>query len=661
MANPWDDDEEISAKAPWDHDPEVKQTTGVIPAALEGVGQGLTLGFSDEIEAGVRAAYDKVASGAPSYTDAYSKRLEGARERQDKAASDQPVAYYGGEIGSSIAVPMGLSRLGVRGAAAVAGNAKLLPRTWAGVKEGATYGGIYGAGKSEGDLGDVALGTLGGAAAGGAVGGALPGLVDLASNTVRGVTRPIQAMLQPNKVGNQKIAEALLRDRSPTGLTPKSPDQTVAEIEARLARVRGSQPDVMLGDLGGENTRNLVRAAANMPSTGAQKLNRNLDFRQANAPAQIERALAQGLDDPKAFYKSVDDLADQMDQAGKTVIQPALKIDTPMTPRLVEVLQRPTMQELQKVVERRIADEGRKVPMTRTEALHRMKMELDEQIGDALRAKKMGNKPQAGWDAGTLMTLKKDLLNAIDNKAYKAGLKQYASKAQLQNAAEAGLDDALKMPVEEIRKTLAGLTAAEQKMWRLGASRALAGKVRTGNVLRDRTEGLFSSPDMQMRLKAIFPDQRSLREFQRHLVIQAKKADFRKAVQGNSTTAKQLAQGQEAGQEVRAVAAAANAATGRFEPLMAFMGRQAQRFSGLTPSSANAIIEAAMTRGGNGLSKELQRALREAAETPALRARLVERMIAGSASVGSNAAPQEGLQGQTPYRRRFDDNGGPLR
>lgn len=634
---------------------------GALQAGLEGAGQGLSFGFSDEIEAAARAAYDKFVSGAPSYAEAYDERLSGARERQNKASTDQPVAYYGGEIAGGLAMPMGAAKLGVRGVVAAA-DRTLLPRIVSGIKEGGTYGGLYGAGKSEGDLGDVALGTLGGAAAGATVGAVLPGLVDVGSNVVRGVTRPIKAMFQPERVGNQKVAEAFLRDNTPSAQPRRTRMGTVNQAERKLAKASRSQPDIMLADFGGENLRNLVKAASNIPSTGAQRLNNTLNARQTNQWRQIERSLHKNLGWGDKAYATIEALDEGAKKAAGPMFRKAFNSQLPMTPELQEVIKRPHIQRLFELAEEQAQNEGKSLAnVNPVEILHRVKIQIDRQIGQVKRGIQDS---KANWDARTLTILKNDLKNNIKVPEYQQALTTYSGPMAIKNAIEDGMDDALKLPIEELAATMAKLSPGEQVAYRMGAGRALIGKIRQGNVMRDRTDGVFSSPDMQTRLKVLFPDQKSLREFQRDLVIQAKKADTRKHVQGGSSTAKQLAQGDEAGQDVRAVHAVANAATGRLEPLMAFLGRHAQRFSGLTPASANAIIDAVMVKGGSGMSAELRTALAEAAKVPELRARLVQRMMAGSTAgavpgAGGDDLPNVGLHGSTPYKSKFDDTGEP--
>lgn len=625
--------------------------TGALSAGLQGLGQGLSFGFSDEIEGGVRGGIDALTSGKP-FSDAYSERVGAARERQNKAASDNPLAYYGGEIGGAIALPGGLTRLGIRGTARAA-NAGLGARTAASVREGAAYGAAFGTGHGEGLEGKVSGAAVGGVT-GGAIGAAVPGVVDAGSSLWRAlVSRPIRTAAQPAAVGNEKLAEALLRDRIPGG-QPQNLPAALQTVQQRLATARaGGKPEMMLADMGGENTRNLLRSAANMPSTGAQRLNRRLDVRQSNQWRRIERDMTRALGNPDDYANAVGDVIARRSQQASQDFGRAMAVDVPMSQPLRAVLARPAMQTIMRNVQASLANEGQAIGReTRMQALHRLKVELDNQIGQARRAQTMGNDRTAGMDARTLQILKNDLLRTIDNPAYRRALDNFAGESALASAAEDGFENALKMHVEEIGPMLARMSAGEQEMWRLGASRALAGRIRDGNQLRDRTESIFSSPDMGLRLRAIIPDARARREFQRGLVQEARMADTRKAVQGNSTTAKQLAQGQEAGQEVAAVSAVTNAFSGRFEPLMRWLGRQANAFSGLTPSSANAIIDAAMTQGGQQVPQALQTALQEAARRPELRAMLVRRMLASSSAAASPGAPPPLVGGIGP---RYED------
>jgi hypothetical protein len=616
------------AKAPPADEP------STLAAGLEGAAQGLTFGFSDEIEAAGRAAYGS-ATGGKSFGEGYDEAVGKVRERQNAASEAHPIAYYGGEIGSSVLVPGGLAKLGVKGAMAGAAGKGLGARTAAAAKEGAAYGAAYGAGTAEGGLADRAQGALQGGVVGGVVGSALPAVVDVGSAAAGKVGNRIQAFRDPKGYAAERYAEAQAKDVG-MGKTITDQQKAVSRLEAREAAAAAAPtgPDgqsvVRSADLGGENTRNLVRAAVNQGGEEAQKFKSKIDLRQAGQWRRIERSLAEGLGDADSFHAAVSGQAAKMDEIGDEVIGRAVKLETKVTPELVDVMSRPTMQDVEKLVARKLADEGRPPrPVTNTEMLHRMKVELDEQIGIAKRAETMGNRPTAGFDTRTLVTLKHDLLNAIDNPTYKKGLKMYAGEARLKNAAESARKDFFKMDPEDIKRTLAEFdTEQERAMWRLGGARAIADKVRQGNALRDRTENLFSSPDMQKRLEALYPDTATRRELQKKLVLEAKMADTRKAAQGNSTTAKQLMQAEEAKQPIAAARAALGAATGKLGPVIDYVSRHAQRFGGMTPDVADEILRLAMSSGLEKHRNTITRVIAAQERDPARRAEIVRRLSA---------------------------------
>ncbi len=636
-----------------------REHTGAGRALLEGVGQGLTFGFSDELEGAVRGGIDALTSDR-SFGDAYEERLGAARKRQAQAKEDQPLAYYGGEIASAVAVPFGAARVGATAARALpsavinplasAGRAAgfgqmsanagagLGARTVAGAREGAAYGALYGFGTGEGGEGR-AVNALLGAGTGGVIGTAAPAAVDMGTALVRGATNSLRGFTNPAQVGREKYAEALLRDRMPNGMAVGETGNVLDHHVNRLMQARETKPGMMSMDLGGENVRNLVRAAANQQSTGAQVLNRRLDARQGNQWRRIEGDLADTLADGRAFHETTEQLAATRAANAAPAFERAY--NQPWNVKANDelarfVTERGYMRRLVEKAEESIEGmTGQSPAATRPwELLHRVKMEIDREIG---RLKRGQQDAKANWTLRDLVQLKNEFKGHIErhNKAFGQALRQYGDESVLINAAEEGFEKAFREAPEAIRKTLAGMGRGEQEMYRLGFARALVDRVRQGNVTRDRTENIFSTPDIELRLKSIFPEQKARREFQRRLVLEAKMADSRKAVQGNSTTAKQLTQAEEAANPVRATMAVGQAMTGRLAPVIDWMTRQAARFTGMTPEVANSVIRAAMEQGRFQNVAAWERAIARAEREPAFRAQLVERILAGQGAVSA--------------------------
>ncbi|MEZ9705464.1 hypothetical protein AB4342_01385 [Vibrio breoganii] len=107
----------------------------------DGVGQGLTFGFSDEILGGVRAAF-----GDETYTEARDDLREGMAFNKEA----NPWTYAGGEVTGALPLAARLPAQAWKAGGNVWGNLGRLGG------EGAVYGGLYGLGTSEGEtLGEI--------------------------------------------------------------------------------------------------------------------------------------------------------------------------------------------------------------------------------------------------------------------------------------------------------------------------------------------------------------------------------------------------------------------------------------------------------------------------------------------------------------------------
>lgn len=147
--------------------------------------QGGTLGFGDEMGAGVQSILDKLLGGISNTEedlkaqgfkfgegselskDLYSQSLQENRQKNTEAQERSPIAYGGGEIlgGITSSIPAG--------AAGLAGKGAIKAATKLGAKVGAAEGAGYSEGSLMGDSDDqakVLADTLGGAAFGAAFG-----------------------------------------------------------------------------------------------------------------------------------------------------------------------------------------------------------------------------------------------------------------------------------------------------------------------------------------------------------------------------------------------------------------------------------------------------------------------------------------------------------
>lgn len=164
-----------NAAARWENqDFQFEQFSG-LRSAIEGAGQGLSLGFSEEIEAALRAPFSD---------QSYSEIRDSVRQRHDQMRDEDPYAFGGGELAgglAGLALPGGLAAKGVsqglKASSNVARSAGL----------GAIEGSIAGAGYSDGEnLGEIAKDAAVGAAIGVPLGAGAGLIGDVASTLAKG-------------------------------------------------------------------------------------------------------------------------------------------------------------------------------------------------------------------------------------------------------------------------------------------------------------------------------------------------------------------------------------------------------------------------------------------------------------------------------------------
>lgn len=139
--------------------------TGVADTLYQGL-EGLTAGWIDEINAG----FDAVAGRDPkegllggwgdygdNFNDRYRRALSFYRNNAKDFEADNPGIAMGAEVAGAVAPAL------------LSGGTTAAPSLGRLATQGAVQGGLYGAGASEGDLGDMAVDTATGAALGGAV------------------------------------------------------------------------------------------------------------------------------------------------------------------------------------------------------------------------------------------------------------------------------------------------------------------------------------------------------------------------------------------------------------------------------------------------------------------------------------------------------------
>lgn len=279
----------------WENDPVVgeaegppKAPVGMAEAIVRGANQGVSLNFGDEaaglraasgipgnfggipgaMQAGIGAARMGIdyLTGGSGAQDAYTQAVEAERYRNKQAETERPYSYGGGQIAGAAVLPVG----GMM-------NAATLPvRMARGAAVGAGFGAGSGLGEGDGFVDRAGRATTG-AAIGAAIGGVAPPLVEGAIQAGRAVAGPIATAIRgavnPEAEAARRVAEAA---RLGVGADPQAVSRLTPQEFA--ASVQQGGPATLM-DIGGESTRALARSAANTSPEARQTLNTAINDR----------------------------------------------------------------------------------------------------------------------------------------------------------------------------------------------------------------------------------------------------------------------------------------------------------------------------------------------------------------------------------------------
>ena len=607
-----------------------------------------TLGFSDEILGAVDALKMKVQGDDRPFSELFEERRKFFDVKREDAEAINPNAALAGDVAGIVAttaLPVGN----------VARAATLGQKVKAGTKAGAVLGGVHGVGTSEGDLTSVegliergidgAVGAATGAATGALAVPVIEGGVALGRRAKNLITGGPTTREGARDAAANRLTTALERD-FPEGVDP---------IQRVAQRLDNADDDTILADVAGENVRSLLRASQNTPSRSRDQMQRFVDRRQAKQSTRLQQAIGRTVGDAEEFFQASDDLVAARKAKADPLFEQARATPTPFTQELESVLARPVLQKAARRARDSALNRGEdfsqffvdvgedgirisRVPDT--DALHRIKVELDAMIG---QLKKGDTTSLKNMNVRDLTIAKKALLGAMDNPTYKRALKEFAGDSAMINALEDGYD-VMKLQPEEVRKTIERLTTdGEKELYRMGAARAIFEQLDRGNLGKNRVE-MLRTPIMTKMLKELFPNNRSRREFEKALLNEAGKVKTRQAVQGNSTTARQLAEMNEA-EDIPAVIEAGqalqNVTSGRLlsatNNVLRLVARGRNRFNGLSPEVANELGDLIMSADGAELQRQLTSRIARSLNAQERRD-LIELMIARGSGAAAGGA-----------------------
>jgi hypothetical protein len=542
--------------------------TGIMVAAARGAATGLTANFYDELrglmEAGglnpkdpasltalLTGAY-KYWTGDPDAAKTYDATAARERDITKRAEADQPAASIAGNIAGGIALPLG----------AAARGATMAERATQGARVGAAVGGLSGAGEGTDATGRT-IGGLTGAGTGALVGAVAPAAVETVLQGARAASAPLRAtaqtvrgLLDPEAEAARRVTGALQRDASvaggPAGLTP-------AEFSANVT----SGGPATLMDMGGETTRALARSAANTSPEGRAALNSAIDNRFQSQSDRVTGWLNQtfGPSDTGATREA-------LQQAATRANRPAYaraynEGDKPLwSPELQRLVGSPDVVDAMRTA----AEKGKSraiteglggfnssvqvspsgvVDFTRgrngvptypnLQFWDYTKRALDDAANAARRAGRNDEASTLGQLAGSLRGELDSLVPSYANA--RAGAARFFGANDALEAGEKFLSS--NAPINDARRAFGQMSAPERDLFQQGFIQSLTQKIESNGDRRNVLNAIAQSPRAREQMELAMGPQ-GAREFEAMLRVEGIMDLARGAVQGNSTTARQL-------------------------------------------------------------------------------------------------------------------------
>jgi hypothetical protein len=535
---------------------------GALRAAGRGAVQGLTANFGDEMK-GIYAAgggnpdslivpvpadylrgligVAKYLYGDPEAKARYEATVAKERGLDKQAAEQHPVANTVGQIGGAMVVPAG----------AAAKGAALGGRMLAGAGTGALMGGLSGAGEGEGVADTIAkAGT--GAVTGAALGGAAPAIIEGVTRAARAVAQPIANTIRGIRNGDDEAAR-----RIALGLEQDMrADPTAAKRLTANEFVDNTQnggPAAII-DVGGEKTRALARSAANTSPEGRAALEGKIDTRYEGQTDRVNSWLRKTFNYPDAAAQQ-----SALTDAARNVNRPAYQKAYDQgagglwDEGLEQISQAPVVQDAIRKATITGANDAAKAgftpvrnPFAMNRETGRMELRTDAN-GTALPNLQF-------WD-----TVKKNLdkVGTRDAQDFSRVLRDHLD-TQIPAYAEAragaahffGASDALeagqkfvtsKMDNAAARNALAKMSPTERKLFQDGFVSQYQAMLNEVGDRRNILNKIADSPAARERLEIAMGREKAA-EFEALQRVEGIMDLARKAVTGNSTTARQLAE-----------------------------------------------------------------------------------------------------------------------
>lgn len=488
--------------------------------------QGVSMGFGDEISAGLRSGFGMLGD--------YDEKLAQERALVKRAESQNPVGSTVAKIAGAIApgvvgAPLAVAKYATSGLGKIAEAGARM----AGL--GAAEGAIYGAGKGE-NAEERKAGAVTGAAYGAALGPVAGAAGDVVGRVGRNIVKGVQNLARPTAAARGQVSQALARD----GMSPD-------EFNRQFATKKAVRPDTMAMDAGGEAMRTRVELAAQSPGAARSLIKPGMERRQVNQLHRIsndlraltgssetaieatERLIQERAKAAAPFYKAAEQrpvegqsLAAFLGETSRGYGKEAL--DSPDYRKLLESeygIKNPTVPPQDAVaVDLRLVDGWKKI------------------IGDMEKAAlRSGNDNRAR----VLGDVRRRVIDEVkaDNPDYARALKEWSGPSQFIDAIDAGRSFQ-KMTAEEVQIFMKGAAKSEREGFRIGAVSSMINHMEGDRAKMADFTKFFRGEGMRKKIEAIMPTPEAAKKWADIFEAEQSMTELTAQALSNSATARRM-------------------------------------------------------------------------------------------------------------------------
>jgi hypothetical protein len=466
--------------------------------------QGLSMGFSDEIEAKAREA-----RGEGRYEDI----LAGLRQAKQRFGEQYPIGSTLAEMGGALPTML-LGGAGVAGLAARAPGiaARFSPFTTGltgAAATGGVTGGITGAGEAEPGQ------RMAGAGTGAALGAATGPVGQVATGIASGAVRKgleigksaigLDATKQFQNRADLKLLQALRRD----GLSPQDAANRLQTIQAS-----GYKPETII-EAGGRNTRSLADVVSKYP--GASQIAEQLtEERIAGQAGRVISDFERVFGRRDSALDVADDLIRRRNAVSAPLYQQAYREGGVISdPRIDKLMELNAFKDAYKTA-RELADlDGVKLPANVDDlkkiggfdlrTLDYIKRGLD----DVLYVRAVPTSGTGKQVIGKLKEKRQEFVNVLDEvgpPSYRQARQAFAGPTEVREAIDMG-QKFTRLSPSQLERDFARLSPAEQEGFKLGVLESIRTNVDKGADGSDVLRRVWSSSEKRKQLQVILGDE----------------------------------------------------------------------------------------------------------------------------------------------------------